>query len=500
MREKSGVPIRRFTAGLIVTVLAFSVVSSVCPLAFAAPGWSRTFGWAGDDTPQGGPVQTLDGGYLISGYTNSSGAGSYDALLVKIDAFGYLEWNKTYGGSLDDRGKDVCNTPDGGFALCGFTNSFGVTSQDFWLIKVNPTGNVQWNKTYGTPATDNPYAIVQTTDGGYAMVGTINSPGATSDSWLVKTDANGNMQWNRTYGGIGNDALLSIVQISEGGYVMAGWTNSSGAGNNDAWLIKTDSFGNIVWNRTYGGSASDQGWGVVQTTDGGYAVLASTSSSGAGGSDVWLFKTDALGTMQWSRTFGGAGADHGSHCLLQTSEGEYVLGSSTQSFGAGARDVWLIETDGSGRMMWNKTYGGTGSEAPVGLIQSSDGGFMVVASTESFGFGRAGSSTVLFAGINDILVIKTDEAGVTPALPAATAFTSVTVMRGWTWWFFVHSNGGAGAYTYQWYENTTLLQGQTSMVLAVTKTVAGTYTFYCKVTDAQGMAVNSNRVVLTVFG
>ncbi len=500
MREKSGIPIRRFTVGLIVTILAFSVVASVCPLAFAATGWSKTYGWAGDETPQGGPVQTLDGGYMISGYTNSSGAGSYDAWLVKTNAFGNVEWNKTYGGSLDDRGKDVCNTADGGFALCGFTNSFGASSQDFWLIKVNAMGNVQWNKTYGTPATDTPYAIVQTTDGGYAMVGTINSPGATSDSWLVKTDANGNIQWNRTYGGIGNDALLSIVQTSGGGYVMAGWTNSSGAGNNDAWLVKTEASGNIIWSKTYGGTASDQGWGVVQTTDGGYAVSASTSSSGAGGSDVWLFKTDAVGSTQWNRTFGGTGNDHGTHSLLQTLEGGYLIGGNTQSFGAGSRDVWLIKTDDSGRLLWNKTYGGAGSEATLGLIQDSDGGFVVVASTESFGFGMIGSSTTLLTGINDILVIKTNEAGVTPALPSATAFTSVTVMRGWTWWFFVHSNGIGGTYTYQWYENTTLLQGQNSMLLAAIKTVAGTYTFYCKVTDAQDMTVTSNRVTLTVLG
>lgn len=436
---------------------------------------------------------------MISGYANSSGAGNYDALLVKTDAIGYVEWNKTYGGPLDDRLRDMRKTLDGGFALCGYY-SFGASNADFWLIKVNATGNVQWNKTYGGLASDTPYSVVQTADGGYAMVGTINSPGATSDSWLVKTDANGNMQWNRTYGGIGNDALLGIVQGGDGGYLMSGWTNSSGAGGNDAWLVKTDASGNVTWNKTYGGKASDQGWGVVETTDGGYAMLASTSSSGAGGVDIWLLKTDAGGSMQWNRTFGGAGTDHGSSYFLQTLDGGYLIGGNTQSFGAGARDIWLIRTDGSGHMLWNKTYGGTGSEATLGLIQTSDGGFVVVASTESFGLGKTGPSQTLNAGINDTLLIKTDEAGVTPALPAATAFTSVTVIRGWTWWFFVHSSGVDGAYTYQWYENTTLLQGQTSMVLAATKTVAGTYTFYCKVTDAQGMTVSSNSVILTVLG
>ena len=274
---------------------------------------------------------------------------------------------------------------------------------------------------------------------------------------------------------------------------MVGYTSSFGAGAQDVWLVKTDSAGTMQWNKTYGGTSVEQAYTVVQTTDGGYVFTGFTASfkTGPSGYDAWLVKTDSAGTMQWNKTYGGTGNDLGSSAL-QTVDGGYVIGGMTASFGAGGQDAWLIKTDAAGNALWSKTYGGVNNDVFWSVALTNDGGYMVAASTDSFGFGTA--------GVSDMLLVKTDSAGNAPALPAATAFSSVTVLRGWTWYFFVHSNGGAAPYTYQWYEGTTPVAGQTSMVLPVTKTTTGSYTFYCKVTDAQGMTVTSSSVTLTVIG
>jgi predicted secreted protein len=436
--------------------------------------------------------QTGDGGYIVSGRTSSVGAGNFDAWLVKVDASGNVQWNKTWGGSQDDRVQDMVITSDGGYALCCLANSFGAGSADFWLIKTDANGNVQWNKTYGGIGSDTPFWITQTIDGGYAMLGNTNSSGAGgTDFWLIKTDAAGTMQWNKTYGGAGADNGYQIVKATDGGFTLLGVTASFGAGGSDVWLIKTDAAGIMQWNKTYGGSTYDGGMAVVQTPDGGYTVAALTNSFGAGGMDAWLIRTDASGNMQWNRTYGGSATDYALHMVQTTVDGGYIVAGYTASIGAGGQDAWLIRTDASGNMLWSRTFGGVNNEVAWSLAPTSDGGYIVAAMSESLGFG--------VSGVADMFLVKTDGYGMAPSLPAASAFTSVTVLRGWTWYFFVHSNG-VWPCTYQWYENTTLLQGQTSMVLPVTRTALGNYTFYCKVTDAQGLTVSSNTVRLTVIG
>jgi predicted secreted protein len=436
--------------------------------------------------------QTVDGGIIVSGRTSSVGAGNYDAWLVKVDASGNLQWNKTWGGPQDDRVQDMVITSDGGYALCCLANSFGAGIADFWLIKTDSNGNVHWNKTYGGTGSETPYYITQTSDGGYAMTGNTNSSGAgNTDVWLVKTNTSGDMEWNKTYGGTAADNGLNIIKTSDEGFAIVCTTASFGAGGQDVWLIKTDGAGTMQWNKTYGGSGNDQGMAIVQTADGGYTMAAITSSSGAGANDAWLIKTDSSGNTQWNRTYGGPGADNPYH-MLQTPDGGYITSGLTTSSGAGGQDAWLVKWDAAGNVLWSRTYGGTNTDQVWSLALTSDGGFIVAAMTQSLGFGATGAA--------DMLLIKTDADGIAPALPAATAFSNVMVLRGWTWYFVVHSNGGAGARTYQWYENTTLLQGQTSLVLPVTKVATGNYTFYCKVTDAQGLTVSSNTVALTVIG
>ena len=363
-------------------------------------GWTKTYGGAGNDLPNGDIVQTSDGGYAISGRTNSYGAGMDDAWIVKIDAFGGLQWIKTFGGPGDDGCTGMVKTTDGGFALAGYTNSSGAGNYDFWLIKVNATGDMQWNKTYGGAGSDQSFgAIVQTKDGGYALAGITTSFGAGGiDTWLVKVNSIGEAQWNKTYGGAGSDYVYSMVQTGDGGYAMCGWTDSSGAGGFDFWLLKTDAVGNLVWSKTYGGTGrEDNATYMVQASDGGYAIIGRTNSFGAGLNDIWLVRTDGAGNMQWNRTYGGTGGEQGM-VLALTSEGGFAISGYTNSFGLASIDVWFIKTDATGNMLWNRTYGGPYQDLGWSMIQTSDGGFAIAANTD----------TASVTGTADIFLIKTD--------------------------------------------------------------------------------------------
>ena len=262
-------------------------------------GWNKTYGETNGDYAYA-LVQTGDDGYALAGFTNSFGAGWSDFWLIKTDAVGNALWNRTYGGTLNDFAYALVQTTDDGYALAGWTDPFGVGDADFWLVKTDAVGNALWNWTYGGTLKDAACALVQTTDGGYAVTGGTFSFGAgICDFWLVKTDASGSMMWNWTYGGTNHDWAYALVQTSDGGYALAGLTKSFGAGSEDFWLVKTDASGNMLWNRTYGGTSDDRAYALVQTTDGGYALTGRTFSFGADEGDFWLVKTDVESGLAW---------------------------------------------------------------------------------------------------------------------------------------------------------------------------------------------------------
>lgn len=213
-------------------------------------------------------IQTNDGGYAIAGYGFAN--------LVKTDANGNVVWNQTYGGLAHS----VVQTSDGGYALAGYTTSYA-TSYDFWLVKTDAAGNMQWSRKYGEGGAEKAYSLIQTNDGGYAIAGHTNSYGSSDDFWLIKTDPLGNIQWSRIYDIVGDDRAYSLIQTDDGGYAVAGSTWSSTTGD-DVLLVKTDSSGNIQWNRIYGGIDDDYAQSVVQTDDRGYALAGCTDSYGAG--------------------------------------------------------------------------------------------------------------------------------------------------------------------------------------------------------------------------
>jgi hypothetical protein len=363
--------------------------------------FSKTFG--GGSTDRGLSVQqTSDDGYIIAGYTNSYGAGLADAWLIKTDETGAKQWDKTFGGTEDDKCYSVQQTIDGGYILTGSTVSYGAGPVAAWLIKVDSSGNEQWNKTYGGVFDDWGKEVQQTTDNGYIIVGYTYSFGAGSyDVWLIKTDSFGNEQWNKTFGGVSPDHGKSIQQTSDNGYIIAGYTSSFGAGDADVWLIKTDSSGTEQWSKTFGGSTLDYSDSVQQTNDGGYIIVGGTDSFSISVSpDIWLIKTDSSGSEQWNKTYGGSDWDDG-FSVNQTSDSGYIITGLTYSYGAGDKDVWLIMTDSFGNEKWNKTYGSQMWDEGDSIHQTSDGGIVITGYTEG-------------SGGEDVWLIKTNKTGFIP--------------------------------------------------------------------------------------
>jgi TolB-like protein len=385
--------------GLTLAPLSVSLVALFTEYAHAQVRFARTYGGTSWDLAYS-VQQTSDGGYIMTGGTTSFGAGSGDILLIKTDAFGNVQWAKTYGGTHSEWVESVQQTSDGGYIVAGGTRSFGAGGLDIFLIKTDANGNIIWAKTYGGTNDDFTFSVQQTSDGGYIVAGFAESFGAGGgDIFLIKTDANGNIIWAKTYGGAGDDRAFSVQQTSDGGYIVAGWTESFGAGIRDILLIKTDAFGNVQWAKTYGGTGDDYALSVLQTSDGGYILAGYTRSFGAGWGDVFLVKTDANGNVQWAKTYGGTWWEQ-ARSVQRTSDGGYILAGTTTSFGAGGNDILLIKTDAFGNVHWAKTYGGLGDEGASSFQQTSDGGYIVTGLTHSFG-----------AGNWDIFLVKTDANG-----------------------------------------------------------------------------------------
>jgi hypothetical protein len=347
-------------------------------------------------------------------------------------------WARTYGGPEHDRAFSLIATSDGGYALAGTTESPGAGDLDFWLVKTDSVGNLEWNRTYGGPGDEVARSLVATSDGGYAVAGVWNTDTDYwldhyfgGDIWLVKTDKLGNMQWNKTYGAADFTVARSLIVTSDGGYALAGSTGDLDSGVHDFWLVKTDSVGNAEWNRTYGGADDEEAYSLIATSDGGYA-LAGFKGIPHRSADFWLVKTDSYGNEQWSRTYGGAGEDF-AYSLVATSDGGYALaGYWNYYYTLGILDMglllhgdcYLVKTDALGNMEWNRTYGGAALDGAYSLLETPDRGFALAGYCDySIGFKIDGSVRT-----SDIWLIKTDELGVVPEFPAWIMLPSLMIL------------------------------------------------------------------------
>lgn len=340
----------------------------------------RNYGSYGDDFGRS-VQQTSDGGFIIAGYTDEFNSGNRDVWLIKTDSSGELSWDSKYGGTDWDIGSSVQQTTDGGFIIAGYTESYGAGSADLWLIKTDSLGNVVWDKTYGGALWDSGNFVQQTNDGGYIVTGiTYTNSSGESDVWLVKVDSNGNLDWEKRFGGTQHDKGYCVRQTFFPGYIITGYTRSFSLGETDAWLIKTDGSGNHQWNRTYGGFDFDNAYSVSQTSDNGFIITGDTWSYGAGRSDMWLIKTDGTGAEQWNRTYGGSLEDY-AETLVITSDNSYVIAGYTNSFSNDNYDIWFIKTDSSGTMVWENIFAGDPSDFASSISITADGGFIMTGHT-----------------------------------------------------------------------------------------------------------------------
>jgi hypothetical protein len=280
----------------------------------------------------------------VIAYDNLNHTGSTS---IEVEVSGGIEvWQKTYGGSEWDGASSIQQTNDGGYIVAGVTNSFGAGGSDVYIIKLDADGNKVWEKIYGGSSSDGAYSIQQTNDGGYIVAGYTYSFGAGgSDVYIIKLDADGNKVWEKIYGGSSEDRAYSIQQTTDGRYIVAGYTNSFGAGGYDVYIIKLGENGNKVWEKIFGGSKWDEAYSIQQTNDGGYIVAGYTNSFGAGGSDVYVIKLDENGNKVWEKTYGGSSDVIMLNSIQQTSDGGYIVAGLINSFGARGYDVYVIRMD-----------------------------------------------------------------------------------------------------------------------------------------------------------
>jgi|GEM_PF-1432325 len=373
----------------LIAALCVLVIAGVVTAVLLIPGGTQVMTWAeafgGQDSDQATSVlQTDDGGYAMAGLTSSFGSGGTDAWLVKTDAEGKLIWSSTFGGEKDDVALCMHKTDDGGYILAGCTESEGEGGKDAWLVKAGSEGDTLWSGTFGGEKDDAAESVQQTDDGGYILAGWTESEGeGGKDAWLAKTDASGNLVWSETMGGEKDDAASSVIQTANPGYVLAGWTQSTDSGNSDAWLVKTGSSGNIEWEHTYGGDAADRAASLLQCRDGSFILAGTSESYGSGGEDAWLIKTDAQGKYRWSEVYGGTDNDR-AYCVRQTSDGGYILAGWTESSGSGTSDAWLVKTDSGANMAWDHTFGGSMSDGSSYVGLTNDGGYILAGWTGSY--------------------------------------------------------------------------------------------------------------------
>jgi uncharacterized protein YuzE len=346
------------------------VIALLSTPACATQSWAVVYGGNKSDIVSD-VKQTDDGGYIVAGGTKSFGAGDWDAWILKLDENGNIQWQKTYGGSNRDYTPNIQQTRDGGYIVAGRTKSFGAEyGEDVWILKLDENGNIEWQKAYGRVyygvhhnCRDMAFDVKQTSDEGYIVVGR-----SCHDAWILKLDKNGNIEWQKTYGGNDYDSASTIQQTRDGGYIVAGRTKSFGAGDYDAWILKLDRSGNIQWQKTYGGNDYDSASAIQQTRDGGYIVVGHTKSFGAGGGDAWILKLDENGNIKWQKTYGSNDEDW-VYAIQQTRDGGYIVAGRTKSFGAGDWDAWILKLDENGNIRGSNIVGS--SDAVVKTISTT---------------------------------------------------------------------------------------------------------------------------------
>jgi len=390
-------------------------------------------------------VNTTDGGYAILGYSQSMDGDvlnksneSYDYWMLKFDANNQLQWQKTYGGSDDDRGIDLIQTSDNGFAVIGKSKSSDLEVSenagfdDFWVSKLDSSGAIIWEYSFGFAGSDTPYSIIQTNDDGYLLSGVLDvsasngqgnrnsilSRHAGGDYWVIKLNASGVKQWSNYYGGSFTDTAYDAIQTEDDGYIIIGSSDSddvditNNRGSYDFWILKISANGTLVWEKSFGGSEIDEAHAISQATDGNYLIVGDTRSNDLdisqnnGAADLWIIKITPEGTLLWEKTLGGSSFDVGRSISKTQDNGFLISGSSRSTNGSltsnkGQNDAWIVKINSSGNLEWQKTIGGSEVDFFYDAVELNDQTLIAVGDSNS-------SNEDIYEnnGFTDLLILK----------------------------------------------------------------------------------------------
>lgn len=404
----------------------------------------NTFGGSKNDSAQS-VVATSDGGYVVLGFTQSMDGDitdkqneSFDYWVLKFSTEDELEWQKTYGGSADERGSDIIQTDDGGYAIIGFSfSSDGDVSensglQDFWLVKLDANGTITWQKSFGYQGADSGISVIQTNDQGYLISGVLDvtaSGGlgnlsrnenrhAGGDYWVIKLTSIGDLEWSRYFGGNFTDTPYGVVQTEDNGYIIAGSSDSddtdisSHIGSYDFWIVRISAAGDLVWEQSYGGEQIDEARAIVQSGDGNYIIAGDTRSNNTdvshnnGAADLWLIKISPNGNLLWEKTIGGSSFDV-ARALVRTQDNGFLLAGSSRSDdidvseNKGQNDAWALKVDANGNLLWETTIGGSNIDFGYGIAELNDQSIILVGDSTS-----SDGDIIENKGFTDALIVK----------------------------------------------------------------------------------------------
>ncbi len=407
--------------------------------------WQHCYGGTSIDAPAS-VDEGVDGGFILAGFSNSGDGdvigtsyGNTDIWLVKTNDYGAISWEQCYGGSGSESAS-VIMRKGRGYVVAGYSGSsdFEVTglhglpyphsSPDYWIFAIDSIGDLQWEKTFGGSNPDLLYGMVPANGGGFVLAGgTLSNDGditnshGISDAWIVKIDDTGGLVWQKAIGDTGINWANSICKTTDNGYVIAGYSNadsiSTPTANRDLWVVKLDDTGGVVWQKYFGGSDVDEAESIAQTADGGYIVAGTSRSANGdvmhnyGDYDIWVIKLSAAGTLQWSKTYGGSGDDEPAK-IIQTLDGGYALACYTNSTDSditgnhGSYDAWVVKLDDTGAIEWRRTLGGTDKDYASDIRQTADSGYIVLVDAHSYNGDVSGAH-----GNSDYWVVRMDKHG-----------------------------------------------------------------------------------------
>ena len=342
--------------------------------------WELTLGGIGFDACYSSK-ETDDGEYIFAGGSYSFGPGLSDVWILKTNIAGDILWNKTYGGPRNESCYSLQKTSDDCYVVTGKTKVVEPDNFDVLLMKIDDDGNELWNKTYGGEEFDAGWWVEPTLDDGLIIVGITYSKGiGEGDIWVIKTNAAGDIIWDETYGGPHYESAEEVLVLADGTFIIVGYTESYGSGDRDLWIFKIDSNGDLIWEKIYGGNLDDEGWSIESCEYNSYFIFGRTYSFGAGNQDFWLIKTDDNGEIILNRTFGGEFFDEARR-IQKTDNGNFLLIGSTESFNAYQSDYWLIAIDNNGYEMWDFLIGFQDFEIGYDVQKTDDSGYILTGIT-----------------------------------------------------------------------------------------------------------------------